>query len=556
MTKILNLFPTSSHLPFRWYPLTEAYRRFLREKAIGTGVCIKYPAAGRHIYLEQGVNRNYMIDNFLVSGVDVYQGKLFCVVEFDNIIIMCSREVRQLVYDAIQAAPQIRRAPFITNNKFFEFFKNDLVDDLEKMSQNIQEIGYDSALDQLSVLKLLALRFEQKDHAKEFFTNLSMSFLPDCEFDQTAEMIKIAKHIFNDETAAIKLLNHIKNSVEYGNRQIEVEVMERYIFNKVIDTRHLLRMCDHDIDFENIFLNNIINLCMYFDFALAHKILDKAELIGGDVDSALNIAILTEYLLDRKEEANETFAAAKNDVICFEEAIAFLRYVVKTGKAREDFDKLIAKYPRTNGVINSITLDYLKSLKYGLEDFEEYNRVKSSILNEATSTILLLNITKGLYRFDAAFEDIDEYYQRAKKLAAGAQDYIALASWCLEVDKSKKPEVTGYLQMASEKCSNANEHLDVALLLIRNDFHEKAKPHLQVAYDYATDTNTLMQIADSWLMFDREDEAKKALLKAEKVARLPSDFDEIANAWEEWMEDNNAAKRCRKKSSSFYKSFN
>ncbi|MCC6549113.1 MAG: hypothetical protein IT279_03480, partial [Ignavibacteriaceae bacterium] len=415
MTKILNLFPTSSHLPFRWYPLTEAYRRFLREKAIGTGVCIRYPAAGRHIYLERGVNRDYFIDNFLVSGMDVYLGKIYCTVEFDNIICMCSREVRQSVYDAIQSAPQTKWAPFISNNKLFELFENDLNDDLEKMSRNIEKIGYNSPLDQLSILKLLALRFEQESEARNFFTTICMQYLPDIDFEGNIEMLKIAKYIFNEEDAAKKLLSRIKKSEEYEVRRIEVRVAEKYMFNKPIESGRLLRSCINDIDFANIHLNNIRHLCMYFDFALAHELWKKADISNIAVENFLNIAILAEYQLDRKKDADTFAGAAKNSVGSFDDTISFLRYVIKTGREKKFLYQLFTKYPRIYPVSNSITVEYLKSLKYGLEDFDEYARVKREILKEETLTMLLLDIAEALYYFDATLEDLDEYYLEAKK---------------------------------------------------------------------------------------------------------------------------------------------
>ncbi|MCC6550443.1 MAG: hypothetical protein IT279_10270 [Ignavibacteriaceae bacterium] len=163
--------------------------------------------------------------------------------------------------------------------------------------------------------------------------------------------------------------------------------------------------------------------------------------------------------------------------------------------------------------------------------------------------MLLLDIAEALYYFDATLEDLDEYYLEAKKRAEEASDYIALARWCLEVDVSKKQEASAYLLKAAQSCYHPNDHMDIALLLIRNKLYDAATKHLQVANEHAADTNTLMQIAEAWLDLNKDAEAKKVLLKAEKVARNRSDFENVADAWEYWMEDNRAAKRCRAKAS-------
>ncbi|MBV6512271.1 MAG: hypothetical protein FMNOHCHN_01768 [Ignavibacteriaceae bacterium] len=548
MSNFHNLNTLNSGLPFKWYPVTELFRDFLREKTVAEGICLHDRSNGKYIRLDEGIDRDIFIDNYLVSDVDFFDGKIYCRVCIDDLMMLGRQSVSMSVYEAIKAAPHLRKDPFTGDNSLFELLERDVLHDGEDFERNLEKMETFTVQHHIAVVKLISMRIGDKDFADKYMGNLIADADESFSYDELLEMVKISALMLGDKKSAERLFKFLAQTEGAGRNHTERAAVQKYILGKKTENAEILQACFASAGDQEVFLNDLLFLSMYFDTNYAADLWKKGVKQLSQPISVLTAAIYAEFILGNISAADKLLSAAKEKADNLDWAVSFSWYAARTGKEREFAAGLAKKYPPYLSDNNIYIALYLRNVKYLSGDVPEYNRVVQELVKTDMPSFDLIDIAMVLISYNTLADDLDIFYHTAKERAEEAEDFISLARWALEADPSKEREAGELLRKASELCEHYIDHMNLGILLSQNHKTKYAESHLRTAYELADDADALLNIAGAWMEMDRKEEAKKALRKGEKFAVNAEDLKNLGMVWMTWFNDRKASERCIAKS--------
>lgn len=243
MTKILNLNPVNTGLPFKWYPLTELFRDFLREKTLPEGLCIIDSATDKMIFIDEGVDRDIFIDNFLVSDFSLYMGKRYAKVALDDIVMLGRESVNRRIFEAIEKLPELKKNPFVTENQIYDLLQREVMYGSENFAEYLDELEPGVIEEMLALLKLIFVRLGDRKSVDEILGKTISSFTFPLEYDTIASTMKIAALMLEDKRSAEKLFNELDKTENSAKQKTETAALGRYILNKKTDTAKVFQEC-------------------------------------------------------------------------------------------------------------------------------------------------------------------------------------------------------------------------------------------------------------------------------------------------------------------------
>jgi len=548
MNNIFNLNPATSVLPFKWYPVTELFRDFLREKTLPEGLCILERVTNKRIFIDHGVDRDIFIDNYLVGDFSVRHGKSYCEVALDNVIMLGRQSVSSKILEAVESSPPLRRDPFVADNLQFQVLRKDVQSDGEDFGDIINEIHVQMIPDLLAVIKYFYTRLGDKETVDKALGDVVSMMSPELEYNDLTEMLKIAALMLEDKRSAERILQLLNGTHNNTRNHIQTAAIRKYILNKKTENSEILQKSFSMVSETNSWVKTVRELAIYFDFNYARDVYKKGLKHLKYSFNYLDACYLAEFLLEDAETAKNNLTKGKELALIEADAAYFHFFSLTVNKEREFAEELLQLHDPLKDEIEKDIPFYLTNVKYLEENPDKYHKLVQQLIDSDLTSFDLLEIAFDLSNYNSLADDLGIFYEAAKDRAESSMDYTNLARWGMEYDPSKERESAHCLKEADQLAESPEDHLELGALLARNGKGKFAEKHLKKAQSESDFTDELIEIAEAWYELDKKENARRALYKAEKFAVFERDFKEIATLWMMWFNDTESSRRCVEKS--------